>query len=36
MLTKYHHCLDSIIEPIDRISEYISGIKTTDDFNNDY
>jgi len=36
MLTKDHHCLESILEAIDRIIEYTSGIKTADDFNNDY
>jgi len=34
MLTKDHHCLESIIEAIDRINEYTSEIKTADDFNN--
>jgi len=36
MLTKDHHCLESILEAIDRIIEYTSWIKTADDFNNDY
>ena len=36
MLTKDQHCLESIIEAIDRIIEYTSGIKSADDFNNDY
>ena len=36
MLTKDHHCLESILEAIDRIIEYTSGIKSADDFNNDY
>ena len=36
MLTKDHYCLESILEAIDRIFEYTAGIKTADDFNNDY
>ena len=36
MLTKDQHCLESIIEATDRIIEYTSGIKSADDFNNDY
>lgn len=36
MLTKDQHCLESIIEAIDRIIEYTSDIKSADDFNNDY
>ena len=36
MLTKDQHCLESILEAIDRIIEYTSGINTADDFNNDY
>jgi uncharacterized protein with HEPN domain len=36
MLTKDHHCLESIIEAIDRIIEYTSGFDSADDFNNDY
>jgi uncharacterized protein with HEPN domain len=36
MLTKDHHCLESIIEATDRIIEYTSGINSADDFNNDY
>jgi len=36
MLTKDHHCLESIIEAIDRIIEYTSGSGSADDFNNDY
>ena len=36
MLTKDHHCLDSILEATDRIIEYTSGINSADDFNNDY
>jgi uncharacterized protein with HEPN domain len=36
MLTKDHHCLESILEAIDRIIEYTTGIKSADDFNNDY
>jgi uncharacterized protein with HEPN domain len=36
MLTKDKHCLESILEAIDRIIEYTSGIKSADDFNNDY
>jgi uncharacterized protein with HEPN domain len=36
MLIKDHHCLESIIEATERIIEYTSGIKSADDFNNDY
>ncbi|HBE41319.1 MAG TPA: hypothetical protein DDW27_08970 [Bacteroidales bacterium] len=36
MLTKDQHCLESILEAIDRIMEYTSGIKSADDLNNDY
>jgi len=36
MLTKDQHCLESIIEAIDRIIEYTSGFKSADDFNSDY
>ncbi len=36
MLTKDHHCLESIIEASDRIMEYTSGITSADVFNNDY
>lgn len=36
MLTKDRHCLESIIEAIERIIEYTSGFKSADDFNNDY
>ena len=36
MLTKDHHCLESIIEAVDRIVEYTSGFNSADDFNNDY
>jgi len=36
MLTKDQHCLESILEAIDRIIEYTSGINTADEFNNDY
>jgi len=36
MLTKDQHCLESIIEATDRIIEYTSGIKSADDFNDDY
>ena len=36
MLTKDHHCIESIIEATDRIIEYTSGINSADDFNNDY
>lgn len=35
MLTKDRHCLESIIEAIDKIIEYTSDIKSVDDFNND-
>jgi len=36
MLTKDHHCLESIIEATDRIIEYTSGFESADDFNNDH
>ena len=36
MLIKDQHCLESILEAIDRIIEYTSGVKSADDFNNDY
>ena len=36
MLTKDHHCLETLIEAIDRIIEYTSGFNSADDFNNDY
>jgi uncharacterized protein with HEPN domain len=36
MLTKDQHCLDSILEAIDKIIEYTSGFKNADEFNNDY
>jgi uncharacterized protein with HEPN domain len=36
MLNKDQHCLESILEAIDRIIEYTSGTKSADDFNNDY
>ena len=36
MLTKDQHCLESILEAIERIIEYTSSIDTADDFNNDY
>jgi len=36
MLTKDHHCLETIVEAIDRIIEYTSGFGSADDFNNDY
>jgi len=36
MLTKDQHCLESILEAIDRIIEYTSGINTADDFDKDY
>jgi len=36
MLIKDHHCLESIIEAIDRIIEYTSGFQSADDFNTDY
>jgi uncharacterized protein with HEPN domain len=35
MLTKDHHCLESIIEATDRIIEYTSRFESADDFNND-
>jgi len=36
MLIKDQHCLESIIEAIDRIIEYTSGFNSADDFNDDY
>ena len=36
MLTKDHHCLETLIEAIDRIIEYTSGFNSADDFNKDY
>ena len=36
MLTKDHHCLESILEATDRNLEYTSGLNSADDFNNDY
>ena len=36
MLIKDHHCLETIIEAIDRIIEYTSGFNSADDFNKDY
>jgi uncharacterized protein with HEPN domain len=36
MLTKDQHCLESILESIDRIIEYTSGINNADDFDKDY
>jgi uncharacterized protein with HEPN domain len=36
MLTKDQHCLASIIEAVDRIIEYTTGIKSADEFNDDY
>lgn len=36
MLTKDQLCLESILEAIDRIIEYTSGVRSADDFNNDY
>jgi uncharacterized protein with HEPN domain len=36
MLTKDHHCLESILEATDRIIEYTSGFDSADNFNNDY
>jgi uncharacterized protein with HEPN domain len=36
MLTKDHHCLETLIEAIDRIIEYTSGFNSADEFNNDY
>jgi uncharacterized protein with HEPN domain len=36
MLTKDQHCLESILEAIDRIIEYTANINNADDFNNDY
>ena len=36
MLNKDRHCLESIIEAIDRILEYTSGIESADALNEDY
>jgi uncharacterized protein with HEPN domain len=36
MLTKDLRCLESILEAIDRIIEYTSGINTADEFDNDH
>jgi uncharacterized protein with HEPN domain len=36
MAIKDQHCLESIIEAIDRIIEYTSGFGSADDFNDDY
>jgi uncharacterized protein with HEPN domain len=36
MLTKDQHCLEAIIEAIDRITEYTSRFESADDFNNDH
>ena len=36
MLTKDHHCLESIIEATNRIIEYTSVFNSADDFNNDH
>lgn len=36
MLIKDQYCLESILEAIDRITEYTSGIKTADDYDKDY
>jgi uncharacterized protein with HEPN domain len=36
MRTKDQHCLEAIIESIDRIIEYTSGFESADDFNNDH
>lgn len=36
MLIKDQHCLESIVEALDRIIEYTTGFNSADDFNNDY
>jgi uncharacterized protein with HEPN domain len=36
MLTKDQHCLESIFDATNRIIEYTTGIKSADEFNNDY
>ena len=36
MLSKDHHCLEALLEAIDRIIEYTSDFKSADDFNNDH
>ena len=36
MLIKDKHCLESIIEAVDRILEYTSGFESADELNEDY
>ena len=36
MLNKDQYCLETILEAIDRIFEYTSGLDSADDFNNDH
>ncbi len=36
MLTKDHHCLESVLEAIERIFEYTAIHNTADEFNNDH
>ena len=36
MLTKDQHCIESILEAIDKILEYTSGFDNADEFNEDY
>ena len=36
MLNKDQHCLDTMLEAIDKILEYTAGFENADDFNNDY
>jgi len=36
MLTKDQHCIESILEAIDKILEYTSGFNDADEFNEDY
>ena len=36
MLTKDQHCLEAIIEAIDRINEYTTAFNSADEFNNDH
>jgi len=36
MLNKDLHCLEAILEAIDRIFEYTAGLKTADELNNDH
>jgi uncharacterized protein with HEPN domain len=36
MVIMDQHCLESIVEAIDRIIEYTSGFDSADDFNKDY